>query len=99
MLTDKKLIGVLRAVAHESNPFGINDICLYYGLPRNCNGRDILEGEQGITAKRVGRLVMNHNDFVRADGVSNGHVKWICLSVRDKKNEEIRERNSYFIKE
>ncbi|MCK9575980.1 MAG: hypothetical protein M0R51_08550 [Clostridia bacterium] len=75
-LNDKKLLLVMQEISEKTNPFGINDFCLFYNLARNSAGRETLDLEFGIESKRVGRLVRKSNDFKKFDTKSSSHVRW-----------------------
>ena len=83
MLTDKKLQNILIETSKIANPFGINDICLYFNLPRNHDGKEILDCEYGINAKMIGKFVQRSMVFRRSDTKSSSHVRWEYVGDKD----------------
>lgn len=88
MLSDKKLEKILIEVSKTTNPFSINDICLYFGLPRNVGGRETLDLEYGINGYVVARFVKKSDNFKRFETKSNSHALWEYL-----KNDMERQKN------
>lgn len=71
-LTDKKLESILTEVSKISNPFNINDVCLYYDIPRGKEGRERLDLEYGISSHVISHFVMKSDKFKRAETRTNG---------------------------
>ena len=71
-LTDKKLTNILTEVSKISNPFNINDVCLYYGISRGKEGRELLDLQYGINSHVISHFVMRSDKFRRAATSSSG---------------------------
>lgn len=74
--SDKQLHKLLVEVSKSTNPFGIMDIVLHLGYPRNHNGIDQLDITHNINAQRIGKYIVKTPDFERYNRKSNSHVKW-----------------------
>lgn len=77
-ISDKKLESILTEVSiNVANPFNINDVCLYFNIPRGKEGRERLDLEYGISSHVISHYVMKSDKFRRAETrTSGGKALW-----------------------
>ncbi len=72
-----KIFKLLTKISDTTNPFGIMDVAMELGYPRNKTGLDAMDYDTGITSQRIGKLISKSDEFEKFDRKSSSHVRWM----------------------
>ena len=76
-LNKKEIFKLLTNISNTTNPFGIMDIAMELGYPRNKAGLDAMDYDTGITSQKIGKLISKSDEFEKFDRKSSSHVRWM----------------------
>jgi DNA-binding phage protein len=81
---EKEIIKLLKTISETTNPFGIMDIAMELGYPRNKNGLSAMDYDTGINSQSIGKFISKSDEFEKYDRKSSSHVRWM---IKNTKNE------------
>ncbi|MCK9576892.1 MAG: hypothetical protein M0R51_13395 [Clostridia bacterium] len=83
-LNKKEIFKLLMKISETTNPFGVMDIAMELGYPRNKSGLDTMDYDTGITSQKIGKLIAKSNEFEKFDRKSSSHVRWMKKGSKEE---------------